>query len=188
MDSEEKEPKKRRRPIRGAFGRMFTVRRSDVRVNEELTKLRSGLAQTRHLCPHDQTPMELDDVFQTDEDGQIPAGAKPERSLVCPTCSFTVPVSALKERLKQEAAPFKKSERKFTIFAFLLFIGLGGISLLNGNIYTLLGGLLFSLTLFMNAIFYRYRHWQVSSGHLFEDTAPFGQFLREDLFGKCDDS
>lgn len=184
MEKDETDEKKRHRPVRGALKRMFTVRRADVRVNEEFGKLRSGFAQTRHLCPHDKTPMELDDIFQTDVDGNIPDGTQPERSLVCPTCSFTVPVSAMKKRLKEEAAPFKKTERMFTMFAFVLFVGLGGISLLNGNIFTLFGGLLFSLMLFMNAIFYRYRYWQVSTGRLFEARSPFSDFLREDLFGK----
>lgn len=184
MASDDTDRKTRRRPIRGAFGRMFTVRRADVRVNEEFGKLRSGLQQTKHLCPHDQTPMILDDVFPTDAQGQIPAGSEPERVLVCPSCSFTVPVTALKERLKQEAAPFKRSERMFFLFGVVLFVLLGGISLLNQNIYTMLGGLLFTLMLFMNAGFYRYRYWQIQNLRLFEEKAPVGEFFREELFGR----
>ena len=176
--------KTRRRPIRGAFGRMFSIKRSTVRADDEFQKLRTGLTETRHVCPHDGAPMELHDVFPVDEFSEVPTDAEPEKSLVCPDCAFTVPISVMKERLKEEAAPFKQSERMFTLFAFGLFVGLGGISLLNGNLYTLLGGLLFSLMLFMNAIFYRYRYWQCVTGRLFEDRAPFGAFLSEDLLGR----
>ena len=188
MAEEKTTERRRRRPLRRAVGRLFTIKRTTVRVDDEFNKLRSGINQTRHLCPNDSTPMELHDVFPVDEKGEIPTTASPEKSLVCPECAFTVPVSVMKERLKQEAEPFKRSEKMFTIFAFILFAGLAVIAFMNGNLYTLLGGLLFSLMLFMNAMFYRYRYWQATTGQMFLDRPAVGQFFREELLGKTSQS
>lgn len=182
--SEEQQDKPKGRVRRLFRLRVPKVRRGSIRINEEYAKLKRGIAETRHLCPHDGTPMRLEDVFETQEDGTIPEGAEPYRALVCPECGFTVPVSAVKDMLKEEAEPLLKTSNQFVLFAVVIFVLLSAISFMNGNILTFLGGAIMTLMLFISAMFYRYRHWQAVSGNLFLDSPPVSQWLREEILGR----
>lgn len=177
--TEQAPPERKRR--RRVFPRLPRVSRSELRAGEEFRKLRDGINSTRHACPNDGSAMNLLDVFPTGPDGEIPEGAKATRALVCPDCAFTVPVSAIQEQLSQEAEPLKRAERQFTLFGFGILVAFGLIALVNGNVLTMIGALLLSLTLFLKALFYRYRHWQAVTGQMFQDTPPVGLWLRSEL-------
>lgn len=164
-----------------ALPRLPRIRRGELRAGEEFRKLREGMAATRHACPHDGQPMALLDVFPTGTDGQIPEGSEPMRALVCPECSFTVPISAMKEQLRQQAAPLKRAEHQFTFFGFGILALFGLVAALSGNVLTIVGALLLSLTLFLNALFYRYRHWQAVHGAMFSDEPAVGRWLRDEM-------
>lgn len=157
-----------------------------VSAREEANKLSRGLRDVHHTCPHDGAPMQLTQVYPMDELGEIKQGSEPYRALVCPECSFTVPVAALAERLKLEAAPLMKASRHYTIFAFAIVAFAALLSILNGNLLTLLGALILSMTLFVKALFLRYRYWQAHSGHMFEDESPFPKWVKEEWSGKAD--
>ncbi|MBE0599953.1 MAG: hypothetical protein IH568_01420 [Burkholderiaceae bacterium] len=176
-DSRE-EPRRRGSRIWAALPRRPRFRRSQLRATDEFFKLRDGLRQTRHLCPQDGAPMDLTMVFPEEPDGSIAADAQPYRALVCPECAFTIPISALVEQFQKEAEPLKKAERMFTLFGFVILVVFAGITLLTGNIITILAALMMAMTLFIKALFYRYRHWQAVTGKLFLDAAPVGEWLR----------
>ena len=125
--------------------------------------------------------MELLDVYPTGADGEVQPDTDPFRALVCPTCSYTVPVAVMREQFRREAEPLKRAERQFTLFGFGILIVFGGITLMTGNVLTIIGALLLSLTLFLKALFYRYRHWQAKTGQMFLDQAPFAAWLREEF-------
>jgi hypothetical protein len=157
--------------------------RSDLRADEQFRSLRDGM-RIHHACPHDGAAMQLQDVFPTDENGEISQGTEPMRALVCPECSFTVPVAVLAEKLRREAEPLKRAERQFTLFGFGLLALFGVIALVNGNVLTIVGALLLSLTLFLKALFYRYRYWQAETGQMFLDRPPISAWLRDEFSKK----
>ena len=152
--------------------------RSQIRATDEFYKFRDGLRQTRHLCPQDAAPMDLAMVFPEEPDGSIAKDARPYRALVCPECAFTIPIPALIEQFQKEAEPLKKAERMFTLFGFVILVVFAGVTLLTGNIITILAALMVAMTLFIKALFYRYRHWQAVTGNLFLEAAPVGAWLR----------
>lgn len=181
-EAEEKEEKtKRRFRLRPRLPR---IRSGNLRTSDQFRKLKADVSTPRHLCPHDDSPMELTDVYPTGPDGQIPDGATTERALVCPTCSFTVPATAVIDKLKADAAPIKKAEKQFTVFGFVILVSFGIISLINGNILTIIGALVMSLTLFIKALFFRYRYWQASTGQMFLDEAPVARWLKDEFAKK----
>lgn len=181
-DERDREPK---RPTRGLFRLQSPrVRRGDMRVDEELSKLRQSLSETHHLCPYDGDAMVLDDVFETLPDGSIPDGAEPQRALVCPTCSYSIPIKDIKKKLKEDADALLKTSNQFVVFAVTTFVMLTAISFLNGNLLTFLGGAIMALILFLSAMFYRYRHWQADSGNVFMDKPPVTQWIREEILGR----
>lgn len=108
MADDTEEPTKKKGRFRRALPNMPRIRRGDLKATEEFQKLRRGMAETRHLCPNDASPMELIDVYPTNAAGEIPEGSEQIRALVCPTCSYTVPAKELADLLKQDAAPLKK--------------------------------------------------------------------------------
>lgn len=177
MDNDTDEPKKKKGRFRRALPNMPRIRRGELRVTEEYKKLRQGMAETRHLCPHDGDAMDLVDVYQTDATGEIPIGSEQVRALVCPTCSYTVPAQELAELFRKDAAPLKRAEKQFMLFAFGILVLFGIITYLNQNILTLLGALVFSLTLLLNALFYRYRHWQAVEGKMFLAQSPVKEWI-----------
>ena len=161
--------------------RVPRIQRGEMRPSVELQKLRAGIRATRHTCPQDDTSMELLDVYPIGADGEVEADSDPFRALVCPTCSYTVPVAIMRERFRREAEPLKRAERQFTLFGFGILVVFGGITLMTGNVFTIIGALLLSLTLFMKALFYRYRHWQAKTGQMFQDQVPLRAWLRAEF-------
>ncbi len=174
--SNDEAPKKR-----GSFRpKMPQFRRGALRLNDEFANLRQAVSGIRHVCPRDGTPMELQDVFPTDESGEVPSGAEPVRSLVCPECGYTVRISDMIDQLRADAQPLKRAENTHLMFGLAIIVLFGLIFALNGSILTIIGALIFSVMLFLKALFYRYRHWQLSTGRLFEDNAPVRSWLREE--------
>ena len=176
-DDSREEPKRRGSRIWAALPRRPRFQRSQLRATDEFFKLRDGLRQTRHLCPQDAAPMDLAMVFPEEPDGSIAQDARPYRALVCPECAFTIPIPALIEQFQKEAEPLKKAERMFTLFGFIILVVFAGITLLTGNIITILAALMMAMTLFIKALFYRYRHWQAVTGNLFMDSPPVRAWL-----------
>jgi hypothetical protein len=129
--------------------------------------------------------MAMVDVYPEGADGEVDTASGPFRALVCPQCSYTVPVAAMSEQIRHDAEHLRRAERQFTLFGFGILAVFGSITLMTGNLLTVLGALLFSLTLFLKALFYRYRHWQATNGQMFQDHAPVGEWLREE-FGRGD--
>lgn len=164
--------------------RLPKIRSGNLRTSDQFQKLREDISTPRHICPHDGTQMELLDVYPTDPSGEIPEGSVAERALVCPTCSFTVPAATVIEKLKADAAPIKKAEKQYTLFGFFILISFGLISLITGNVLTIIGALLMSLTLFIKALFFRYRHWQLTTGQMFMDHSPVKEWLKEEFSSK----
>ena len=74
-----------------------------------------------------------------------------------------------------------KSRLQFTLFGLDILVVFGGITLMSGIVLTIIGALLLSLTLFLKALFYRYRHWRAMTGQMFLDQAPFAAWLREEF-------
>jgi hypothetical protein len=179
-DKGEGSKKRRRFGFIPRYSRPRMNLRGGLRVDEQFDALRDGM-RVNHTCPHDGAPMQLQDVFQADDRGEIPEGAEPIRALVCPECSFTIPVSVLIDKFKREAAPLKRAERQFTLFGFSLLGLFGVIAFINGNVLTIIGALILSLTLFFKALFYRYRHWQAETGQLFMENAPVMQWLKHEF-------
>ena len=179
QDEPEGQTRKRRFRLRPKMPR---IHRGEMRASEEFQKLRDGMASTRHACPDDGAGMELLDVYPTGPDGEVQAETKPFRALVCPECKYTVPVSVLREQLSKEAEPLKQAERQFVLFGMGILILFGAITVMTGNLLTLLGALLFSLTLFLKALFYRYRHWQALDGtRLFQERPMVSTWLRDEF-------
>ena len=174
--SDDETPKKR-----SAFRpKMPRFRRGALRLNDEYANLRQAISGVRHVCPRDHTPMDLLDVFPTDESGEVPAGAEPVRSLVCPECGYTIRISDMIDQLRVDAQPLKKAENTHLIFGIAIIVLFGIIFALNGSILTIIGALIFAVMLFLKALFYRYRHWQLSTGRLFEANAPVKAWLQEE--------
>lgn len=162
--------------------RLPRIRRSEIRATEEFANLRSALRELRHACPHDGAQMGLVDVFPTDPaTGDIQPGAEPVRSLVCPECNFSLPVTTIIEEQRVAAAPLKAAERQFTLYGVAILLLFGLIFLFNHNLLTIAGALVLSLTLFIKAMFYRYRHWQASTGEMFLDRPPVASWLRAEF-------
>lgn len=177
--SGEQEPQQRRRfRLRP---RLPGIRRGDLRAREEFRKLREGMQAIHHACPEDGTPMNLLDVYPTGSDGEVPKTSEPYRALVCPSCHYTVPVNTIAEQLREQAEPLKQAERQFLLFALGIIVLFGAITAMTGNLLTLLGALLFTLTLLLKALFYRYRHWQAVTGQVFLKEAPFFIWIRSEL-------
>lgn len=158
-------------------------KKSPLSAREEANKFSRGLRDVHHNCPHDGAAMQLMEVYPTTKSGDVEQGAEPYRALVCPECSFTVPVSVLIDRLRRDAQPLKNAEKQFTIFAFVIVALAAAISMVNGNLLTFLGALVLALTLLVKALFYRYRYWQAERGRLFESESPFRDWLREEMRG-----
>ncbi|NJM81827.1 MAG: hypothetical protein HC844_04390 [Tabrizicola sp.] len=116
-----------------------------MRATDQWHGLREDMARTRHTCPQDGASMGLTDVFAQDANGDVPQGAEPYRALVCPECSFTVPVAVIIERAKRQAEPLKKTERALVLFGFTILVLFSVIAFLNSNFLTLIGATIMAL-------------------------------------------
>lgn len=184
MDDTDGDKKSRKRFLRF---RMPRVQRSPLRVDEEFNRLRAAIEGARRTCPNDGSLLRIEDVYDTadyvqTEDGEtLPVALHPQRSLVCPACAYTVSIDKIINEAQSDAAYLKRASDQLAMMAFAVCVGFGALGFLAGNMFTLIGGLLFGTTLFVRALSLRYRHWQAINRRMFETSPPISEWIRSEL-------
>lgn len=178
------------KPKRRRFLRIIPIpqRSRGLRVDEEFNHFQTALSRVRRTCPNDGSFLRIENVYDTDadyiqtRDGEtLPAHTHPDPSLVCPQCGFTVRIETLIEEAQADAAHIKRSENQLVTMAFALGAGCALIAYLTSNLFLLVGGALFALSLFIRALLLRYRYWQAVNARMFESRPPFMEWLRYEL-------
>ena len=174
-----------------SFARRFLVpRRPKLRhhgltIGDELRALRRGLGEQGLICPNDGRRLKLIDVFEqeTDETGSaLPVSdATPvTRALGC-DCGYHLPVEPIIAEAREQLGRLKAAEHGFVFAGVGIAMLAGAITIWNGVPFTLLLGLVFGLFLILRGLAFRYRHWLVSEGRLFETGGvPLGDWLRHE--------
>lgn len=137
---------------------------------------RSAFSRSGTRCPIEGCggTLEIRDIKHS-EDQPI------ERFLVCPNCGTTEPIDTLLDQAASKIDHLRSGEKTFFLWGCLIFIVFGGISLLNRDIMTFLGGSVFALILIMRAFVFRYRAWQACNRRLFEDRPPIMDWISDEL-------
>jgi hypothetical protein len=167
--------------------RMPRVRRSSLRATEELKNFRKAIESARRTCPNDGSLLRIEDVYDTadyvqTEDGRtVPSALHPQRSLVCPSCGYTISIDKIIQDAQADAAHLKRASDQLTVMAFAICIGFGTLGFLTSNVFSIIGGLLFGTTLFVRALALRYRHWQAINRRVFEARAPIFEWIRSEF-------
>jgi len=141
--------------------------------------LRSGIKQARRTCSQCSSPMRLETVIPTNDNGVVTG--EPQRVLACTKCENVEDVTAIMDASIQSMPALKSAETQFYLFGAIIFAVFGVISFFNGSLFTFLGGAVVAFLLIATALFYRYRYWQAKNGRMFEDRPPIKDWLREEM-------
>lgn len=180
--SDAPDPKKKRR---GFVRSILTPRRptlmtdTGLGMREEAALLARSLRETGRPCPNDGTPMVLENVFEQGPDGELLA--EPTRSFICPTCEASIPIQDAIADISTQLGAIKRNEVSNQWGGIGIIIVFGILAYLTGNVITLVGGLLFGLTLIALSVFLRYRRWQIVNQRLFESTPPIRDFFADEF-------
>ena len=182
-EAEERPTPKKRGRIRRSMPKMPWNRRN-TGIGSSLHFAREAFSRKKATCPICGAGRlrVRDDINQSD--GQILTPV-----LACDTCEHTESITLQLDKIADRIDEFRVGERRFLLAAFGT-VGFGLLYyLLTGNIYTLIGVSLISVTLFANALVFRYRVWQITFGRLYEAKgAPLRDWLRYEFSSKSSDA
>lgn len=108
----------------------------------------------------------------------------------CDTCDLTITLHDVANAAEpMYYAPEKRRDyflRRATVYFVITCLLLSCAVLYSawrGSWMMFIFALVFSVPLFMSVFAMRYRAWQVSNNRMFEQTAPFGDFVQDELRG-----
>lgn len=108
----------------------------------------------------------------------------------CDACDTTVSFAASEAAeylgsggisLLEKAEKLSTDATRIAYVAIALLIVASVIAVINQALWTLIGGAIISTSLTLQALTLRYRSWQLARRRMFEEQAPFGEWIATDL-------
>jgi len=180
---EEQPSRNKRGRIRRSMPKMPWNRRN-TGIGSSLHFAREAFGRTRATCPICGAGRLRVRNDTNQGDGQLLTPV-----LACDTCKHTESITLQLDKIADRIDEFRVGERRFLLAAFGT-VGFGLLYyLMTGNIYTLIGVSLISVTLFANALVFRYRAWQITFGRLYEAKgAPLRDWLSYEFSSESRDA
>lgn len=180
MSDTEQPKKKKRGRIRRALPSM-PWQRQNTGIGSSISFARAALRRKRASCPSCETGhLTVRDAIEQDD------GSTSTPLLVCDNCGYTQNISFELDDVAGKIADLRLGERRF-LMASLGAFAFGLIYLLvAGNLFTMIGATFISILLFVNALVFRYRVWQLTFHRLYETKPPIIEWLRYEMSSNSD--
>lgn len=178
MNDTEEPKKKGRSRIRKALPTM-PWQRKNTGIGSSISFARAALRRKRASCPNcENGHLTVRDAVEHD------GGSIATPLLVCDNCGYTQNISFELDNVAEKIASLRLGERRF-LFAALGAFTFGLLYLvIAGNLFTMIGATLIAVLLFGNALFFRYRVWQLTFSRVFEPRAPWLDWLKYEMSNK----